>query len=149
MQDFLSETQINAFIRKWERVPYNQWDDEDIELALTFRSISKRFYNLLRTKKKLPLPADATLKKHFKHFKVTEGYLESVDPLLRIKATWDLSAEQRLVTLNFDEVHLKADISYNRETDQIIGWYFNASLYNLWLGNCSCSYHTVLPPAGN
>ena len=117
----MSETQINAFIRKWQRVPYNQWDDEDIELALTLRSINKRFYNLLRTKKKLPLPADSTLRKHFKHFKVSEGYLESIDPLLKIKATWDLSPEQKLITLSFDEVHLKKDISYNRETDQFIG----------------------------
>ena len=121
LSPYLAPAQINAFLRKWKRVPYNEWDDEDIELALTLRSIDKRFYNILRSKHLLPLPADSTLRKYFKHFQVAEGYLESVDPLLKMKAR-DLSLEERLVTLSFDEVHLRADISYSKAKDQFVGW---------------------------
>ena len=127
LSPYLAPAQINAFLRKWKRVPYNEWDDEDIELALTLRSIDKRFYNILRSKHLLPLPADSTLRKYFKHFQVAEGYLESVDPLLKMKAR-DLSLEERLVTLSFDEVHLRADISYSKAKDQFVGLSFELCL---------------------
>ena len=43
-----------------------------------------------------------------------------MDPLLRIKAE-ELVPREKLVTLGYDEVHIKSDISYKKETDQFIG----------------------------
>ena len=120
LKPYFSDTQINAYLRNWKRVPYQQWDTKDIELALTLRSINRRSYNFLRKKKLLPLPADTTLKQHFKHFKISEGYLESIDKLLKLKSQ-GLSPEECLVTLSFDGVHLKPDMAYNHESDQILG----------------------------
>ena len=60
---------------------YSEWDEEDIELALTLRSLNKRFYNILRAKKLLPLPSLSVLKKHFKHFKVIGAVHNYISPI--------------------------------------------------------------------
>ena len=46
-----------------------------------------------------------------------------MDPLLRIKAE-ELVPREKLVTLGYDEVHIKSDISYKKETDQFIGRFY-------------------------
>ena len=51
---------------------------------------------------------------------MSEGYLWSVDQLLRIKAG-ELTDLKRIVTVQIDEVHLKSDINYDANEDMIIG----------------------------
>ena len=62
----------------------------------------------------------STLNKYFQNFKVSEGYLYSVDQMLRIKAT-QLNDLQKTVGLQIDEVYLKSDLNYDQSEDQIIG----------------------------
>ena len=54
-----------------------------------------------------------TLRRYFQNFQVAEGYLWSVDQLIRIKAQ-ELTELQRIVTIQIDEVYLKSDINYVR-----------------------------------
>ena len=55
----------------------------------------------------------STLRRYFQNFQVAEGYLWSVDQLIRIKAQ-ELTELQRIVTIQIDEVYLKSDINYVR-----------------------------------
>lgn len=62
----------------------------------------------------------STLRRYFQDFQVVEGYLWSVDQLIRIKAN-DLTELQRIITIQFDEIYLKSDINYDSKEDQIVG----------------------------
>ena len=67
-----------------------------------------------------PLLGVSNLRRYFQNFRVEEGYLWSVDQLIRIKAQ-ELTELEKIVTIQFDEVHLKSDINYDAAEDQIIG----------------------------
>ena len=67
------------------------------------------------------------MKRYFQNFQVAEGYLWSVDQLIRIKAQ-ELTSLQRIVTIQMDEVHLKSDINYDSKEDQIIGPHSKANV---------------------
>ena len=119
LSPFFSDTMISCFLRgKWNVV--RNWSKEDIQLALTLRLLSKKTYQLLRKKKLLPLPGLSTLRKYFREFQIPEGYLDSVGHLLKLKAK-TLAPRDRIVCLNFDEVYLKRDISWQQLFDKIIG----------------------------
>jgi hypothetical protein len=62
----------------------------------------------------------SNLRRYFQNFRVNEGYLWSVDQLIRIKAQ-ELTELEKIVTIQFDEVHLKSDINYDAAEDQIVG----------------------------
>ena len=62
----------------------------------------------------------SNLRRYFQNFRVEEGYLWSVDQLIRIKAQ-ELTELEKIVTIQFDEVHLKSDINYDAAEDQIVG----------------------------
>ena len=55
------------------------------------------------------------------------GYLYDVDLLLKLKAT-SLKERERVVSLSFDEIYVKQDISYDQTTDQIVGPFKRANV---------------------
>ena len=59
-----------------------------------------------------------------------KGYLFDVDVLLRLKAA-GLSDRDRTVTLSFDEMYVKQDISYDQEADQFVGPHSRANVMQL------------------
>ena len=119
LSPFFSNAMISCFLRgKWQRV--KNWEKDDINLALTLRLLSKKTYKLLRKRRLLPLPGLSTLNKYFKDFQIPPGYLDSVGELLKIKAK-TMSARERVVCLNFDEVHTLSDLAYNQQADQVVG----------------------------
>ena len=69
----------------------------------------------------------SNLKRYFQDFQVPEGYLWSVDEMLRIKAT-HLTSLEKIVALEIDEIYLKSDISYDRGEDMIIGPHSKANV---------------------
>ena len=120
LKPFFTPAQINLFLRgNWHAC--QKWSEEDIHLALTLRLISKKAYNFVRQRKLIPLPGLSTLRNYFKHFTINEGYFDFVFQLLKLIAPI-LTSKEKLVSLSFDEIHLKkTDIRWEQKTDQIIG----------------------------
>ena len=75
-------------------------------------------------------PGISNLRRYFHDFQVSEGYLWSVDQLIRIKAA-ELTPLQRLVTIQVDEVHLKSDINYDSTEDAVLGPHSKANVCQL------------------
>ena len=114
-----TDAQINAFCRP-NMKRSRQWTEEDIRGALTLRALSRSAYKYLRTKKIVPLPGLSTLSRYFRDFKISPGYLSCLQEMLKIKAV-TLTLRQRVVCLSFDEVHVKGNILYDNQWDQIVG----------------------------
>ena len=55
------------------------------------------------------------------------GYLYDVDLLLKLKAS-SLTARDRVVSLSFDEIYVKQDISYDQTADEIVGPFNRANV---------------------
>ena len=103
----MSEAQIGVYVRdikdgkKWQRV--QNWSKEDIVLGIILRTISRKIYNLLRTKKIIPLPCETVLNEAYAHFQLEEGFLVDVyEILLKVKAT-QLEERDRVVCLRLVE----------------------------------------------
>ena len=120
LKDIFTPKQIDCFLRgsNWQRG--FKWDQEDFTLALTLKCLHKRTYNFLRQKKLLPMPGERTLRKYFENFKMNQGFIDPVAKLLEIMVN-NLNDEERAVALSFDEVHVRSDISYDSQEDQILG----------------------------
>ena len=121
LSPYLHKDQVDWFLSK-EKVnkKAKQWSKPVITIALTILNLSKRTYKYLRQKKLLPLPGISTLKAHFKGFVVEEGHLDHVHQLLTLMAL-NMSPRDRIVCLSFDEVSVKADLSYDATHDRFIG----------------------------
>ena len=55
--------------------PYKQtvWSRDEIIFGITLRTISRKAYNFLRSKKVYPLPSETTLKEKYQDFQIREG----------------------------------------------------------------------------
>ena len=121
LKDYFSKTQIDWFLNKNQRnKKAKAWSQSDLTIALTLKTLSKAAYNFIRRKKLIPLPGLETLRRHFKGFVVDEGHLDHVYQLLTLMAL-NMSAVERIVVLSFDEVSVKADLSYDATQDRILG----------------------------
>ena len=119
LSPFFTPKQIKCFFKgKWTRV--KNWSVDDVKQALTLRLMSKKAYIYLRKKKTLPLPGISTLRSYFKNFRLNQGFFTKVGEILSMMSE-KLFPIQRVVTLMFDEVHVKKAISYNAQLDQIVG----------------------------
>ncbi len=119
LSPLFTEAQISCYLRgDWQRC--RRWTEEDISLALTIRLLHKKTYIFLRSSKILPLPGLTTLERHFRDFRVPEGFLDSVARLISVKAK-TMTDRQKLCSLSFDEMHIKSDVQYNRREDQVVG----------------------------
>ena len=84
--------------------------------AITFRSISPKCYNYLRTKKGIPLPSKSTLNKRVQNLECEPGILHSVLTLMKAKAD-TLSTIERVTVMSFDEMCLAKNWSYDKGKD--------------------------------
>ena len=105
----------------------SSWSTADVIIALTIALLSKRTYNHIRNKRLIPLPSMSFIRKHFQDFIIKEGHFDHVHSLMAVMAT-KMTDKQRICGLCFDEVHLKADISYNATHDNVIGPHSNANV---------------------
>ena len=120
LKDVFSEKQINCFLKGANWKQGRGWSQDDFALALTLRSLHKKTYRFLRSRRLLPMPGESTLRKYFQKFKINEGFIEPVATLLKLKAE-TLTEEERAIAISFDEVHVKRDISYDSQDDKILG----------------------------
>ena len=131
LKPFFSEVQISAFLRgSWKQI--KKWSHDDYVFALTIRLISRKTYQYLRDRKCLPLPGLSTLKQYFRDFHINEGTIDSVVTLLKIQAAV-LKPVERVVSLAFDEVHIRSDISWNPKEDKVVGPHKDANTMMLRL----------------
>ena len=121
LKGFMSHAQINWLFTKGKKFKRGfKWSTEDITLALTIKNLSARTYRFLRKNKIVPLPGPETIRRFFKDFIIQEGHFEQVHTLLALMAE-DLTIKERICTLSFDEVSVKADLSLDVTSDSIIG----------------------------
>ena len=108
---------------------------------MTLKLMSRKAYYFVREKKLIPLPGESTLRKYFKNFTINEGYFQSVHQLLKVVSSV-LDDQEKLISLSFDEIHLKkTDIRWEQKSDQIIGPNNTA---NVMMMRC-LYYHLKLP----
>ena len=121
LSPYFSTAQINWFLNKNtnNKHGYN-WSKEDLTIALTIMTLSKQTFNYIRKKRLIPLPSISTIRNHFKSFVVKEGHLEHVHQLLTLMGL-NMSAKERIVMICFDEVSVKAEISYDSTHDRFVG----------------------------
>ena len=126
LKDIFSPAQIECFLKgsKWQKS--YKWTQEDYATAMTIRILDRRTYQFLRDKKLLPLPGVRSLQKYFSKFQINEGFLHSAGNLLKAVVS-TLTEEEKVVGLAFDEVHVKKDISYDSQNDQIVGPFSKAN----------------------
>ncbi len=121
LEPFFSRTQILAFLRKkktWTKI--RGWTSSDMSMALTIHLLSPRAYRHLQRNKILPLPGASTLRRYLQRFQIHEGFLDNVGEFLKTKIK-TMSEKDRIVGIQFDEVHLKKTIEYDKATDSIVG----------------------------
>ncbi len=119
LSPFFQPSQIRCFLKgNWSVV--RGWEPETIQMAMTLKLLHRLTYDYLREKKIIPLPGRSTLRDYFRSFTISEGYLESVSRLIAVKVQ-SMSPIQRLTCLSMDEIHLRSDISYDKQTDRVIG----------------------------
>ncbi len=121
LSPFFTRTQILCFLRRkksWTRI--RGWTSSDMSLALTIHLLSPRAYRHLQRNKVLPLPGPTTLREYLRRFQIQEGFMDNVLEFLKAKIQ-SMPANDRIVGIMFDEVHLKKTIEYDKATDSIIG----------------------------
>ena len=127
---FFTEAQINAFFRKkWTRV--RNWSAQDYCFALTLKTLSARAYRYVRNSRIIPLPGVSNIRHFFQNFQIPEGYLETVDKLLAIEAAKLTRDCDRVVSVNFDEVHLRQEVVYDNQEDRILAMIKRANVMQM------------------
>ena len=130
---FFSKAMINWFLNSKKGCKYKKghnWSNWDFTTALTIRRLSKKLFNYLRGKKLMALPCMETIRSHFSKFIIEEGHFHHVYSLLELMAS-SLSAKERIVSLMFDEVSTKADISLDATHDRVVGPHSQANVLML------------------
>ena len=130
---FFSKAMINWFLNSKKGCKYKKghnWSNWDFTTALTIRRLSKRLFNYLRNKRLMALPSMETIRSHFCNFVIEEGHFHHVYSLLELMAE-GLSARDRIVSLMFDEVSTKADISWDATHDRVVGPHSQANVLML------------------
>ena len=90
------------------------WTDEDIAKSITIYSASPK--TLLR-KKQFPLPITRTLNSWAQKCDISRGI---IDPVIKImKAATQLSEEQKVCVLSFDEMKVKECYCYDKSSDTL------------------------------
>ncbi len=101
---YFTNAQIGCFQKQsWKKV--RNWGKEDYKLALTIKMLGKNCYEYLRQLGVLPMPGQSTLRRYFRHFTISPGFLESVAELVKYKLPFMLT-EDKVCSITFDEMHL-------------------------------------------
>ena len=119
LQKSFSRSQANILVQNSKRP--KKWSVDDITEGLVLRSFSRKAYNFLREKKKLPLPSETTLRAWIKNFKCWPGIQFDSTNVLKSKLLTEDSSLSTLGVLAFDEMEISKWYEYDQETDAILG----------------------------
>lgn len=97
-----------------------KWTAEDVQAAITLRCMSPKAYRYMRKIRKIPLPAESTLRKWCFKFDVQPGILKKVLKVMKEKGQ-NLSTAKKLTVLSFDEVHISNKYDMDKKHQRIYG----------------------------
>ncbi|XP_023230821.1 uncharacterized protein LOC111630895 [Centruroides sculpturatus] len=112
-----TETQIYNLLERKKKI---KWKKEDMNLAFTLRYLSIRSYLYLRNQMNIPLPAVSTLQRWASKINLCQGILNDVINIMKIKG-FELSEEEKLTVLQFDEMKVKRIYEYDKVRNKVIG----------------------------
>ena len=94
-----------------------------IKWCIYLRYLSQGAYETLRLSKCIFLPSQRTLRDYTHHLKPGSGFSAGVDGQLYSIAKLDKCEERdRCVLLLLDEIYVKQDLVYNKNTGELIGF---------------------------
>ena len=108
-----SNTQLDALLTG---KPVRKWSEEDIASAFYMKSLSSKFYEVLRTKKGFPLPCKSTLNLKANQFPCEPGILDSVLTVLKVNSE-SLTKMEQLAVISLDEMSIKEEWCYDKGKD--------------------------------
>lgn len=104
-----------------------QWSTDDIAAAVALHACSPKAYRFIRSKMKIPLPSEPTIRRWTAKIEVRPGVQEIIFQVLK-KLAPTLSEKERLVHLCFDEIHLSKRAQYDPRSDSVIGPHLQAQV---------------------
>ena len=94
-----------------------------IKWCLYLRHVSPKAYELLRTSAVIKLPSQLTLRDYTHYISSTSGFSSELDEqLIQEAKSSSLQDYQRHVCLVADEMHVKADLVYDKFTGELVGF---------------------------
>lgn len=100
-----------------------RWHPMLIKWWLNLKLPSSSSYNALCSTGVLVLPSDRTLRDYTHWMQASLGFPSDTDKQLKDEAKIDSIPEyQKYICLAFDEVHIKEDLVYDKNSSQIIGF---------------------------
>ncbi|VEN43569.1 unnamed protein product [Callosobruchus maculatus] len=117
LQKIFSPGQIKRLLNPEKK--FSRWSPEDIASAISLRSVSPKAYKYLRTNG-YPLPALSTLRTWAATFDLKPGLLKGVCSLLK-GTVMNLSSQDKLCVLSFDEMYVSNRIDIEKKQEEKIG----------------------------
>jgi hypothetical protein len=100
-----------------------RWDPLMIRWCLYLRHLSGRAYELLRESGVISLPSQRTLRDYTYYTNSCVGFSDSVDEqLMQIAKISSCPEKEKYVGLLMDEMHIKANLVYNKHSGNLIGF---------------------------
>lgn len=100
-----------------------RWHPAIIKWCLNLKLISSTAYEAMRSTGFIRLPSQRTLRDYTHWAKAQAGFPLEVDHQLRQAANIDqLEDWQKYTVLTFDEVRIKSDLVYHKDTGNLIGF---------------------------
>ena len=99
------------------------WHPLVIRWAMSIRMQSSSAYRSLRTSGFLPLPSERTLNDYIHFYDKAAGFHSDLNDALSAEARVDeLTRVQKYVALSFDEMKVKEDLVYDKNSCKVIGF---------------------------
>ena len=100
-----------------------RWHPAMIKWCLNLKLLSSSSYHALRSSGVMILPSERTLRDYTHWIKAQPGLSDAVDDQLMTQAQITVVPEyMKHICLLFDEVYIKEDLVYNKNTSEIIGF---------------------------
>lgn len=100
-----------------------RWHPLMIKWCIYLRAHSQGAYETLRQSKCIQLPSQRTLRDYTHHLKPGPGFSSGVDSQLQSAVNIEKCEERdKYVLLLLDEMHVKQDLVYNKNTGELVGF---------------------------
>jgi hypothetical protein len=114
---FLTKNMLNMII---ENNHHKHWKEDDIAFAISVYNSSSRGYNYLREEKSFPFPSRSCVLDWMKKIEIQPGIVWPVLEVMMIEFS-NFTLLQRAAILSFDEMYIDGRISWDENTERIIG----------------------------